>query len=514
MFFLAFLLMVRFAGANLLPESSEIGVMLNMGETKTFSIKFFNTEDVAITNPSITTDPIGADYFTVTYSLPPEIPPHSSVNVTVTIDSSTLEEGQTYTAKVKLSGFENDSYVSAETKINIIVRRSYQQYIQPENVTVIYPSSIDVNQPFEVIVQNYVPRSYYVFVSIEPFKDVKQTNVQVTGNVWKATYIFAKPGIYKVKVYIYNQGALMHYEEKDISVGGVGTTRHLVANYFIQRGYEIVNKKDVKAGDLLVIKEIKCNETGEKIDDAYLTINNIPYVMPATIELKAGETYVLKAFKQGYETFMDTIAVPLSKLRVDYKPKDKFIEGETFKILGVYDSDSGEGIEGYTVYLDGEKLDGNSFVMEHGDHVIRIEAEGYEPYSINITVMSAIHISAPSEKLYVGDKVSWRLPRSISWEVRYKGKNGDLVKSDISNRIEFVGEKEGEYYVLDTERGRVLTVVEFHSRLSGILVTVFVVVVIVAFGILLYVIIKRRKKEPLTEIESKSPVVETAVVEE
>ncbi len=437
----------------LVPVIKQYDKYIKQGEVQGFQVKIKNLGDQPVKLEAVEVGGATPDFFRVEYELPDQLNVGETLTLKVTIDASNVKP-QDYTAWITVVGFVDNKRVEARVDINIHVLRGVAVSTTPSEIKISIP---DFARPGEQVVFNVSGYTQETSVSldIEPFDEVSLVSCNIQDGSWIAKYVFNRTGEYTVTVRVYRLGAIAKQETKTLIVSGVTSSKcTLDVDYVLDEE----NKR-------LRVKQVLINETGDDVSLFSKIFLDGEQIGLSWASLEPG-THDLDVYYGNCKSWHKTIEIQKPNLNVTITPPNP-VKGKpvTIKVQGV--SEATITVNNNTYNLTELTITPTEPLLD-----IRVEADGYAPFSKLIFVKEPVKAIPETVEVTVGKQASLQLTRNAEWEIR---KDGAIVAKGNGTEIVFSPNEEGVYYVY-AEGDKIATITAKKNYLNMILIGVIVAV--------------------------------------
>lgn len=238
-------------------------------------------------------------------------------------------------------------------------------------------------------------------------------------------------------------------------IGGVTTRKIIVVENYGDVAlagnitFDLYPKEELlKDGDNV---SVLVRSGGNIINDAILYINGIRNDEKQFIII-GGNTYQLSATHPNFATIDKVIQLPKRELNVILNPYDPE-EGEIGTLM-VTDLIFGGEVPALIRYDNIEVIQGQNFSFGPvGNHILDASANGFAPYTRQITVTEPTTLKSAPEKLKKDKVNSLNLSKTAFWKVTWNNQDKNkpeikMIASGTGSEIKFTPEKNGLYQIL------------------------------------------------------------------
>jgi hypothetical protein len=283
-------------------------------------------------------------------------------------------------------------------------------------------SSIDVsplyNEYIEGINSDLTPNGIYTYT----FKLIKTGNTNFSASFIKGNSPVFTPFSKSIRI---------------ISGGSVVAGTQLDISFFQEDTKKALSELVPNILTSLLIKDVL---TSSVVPSYTIYLNG--KVINNSFTLDANKIYELIVDSPSYTSKTLNFSLTPKYIDISLSPSSGFIEGNSIFINSTPSNVS--------IFLDGNKILGNSITPSSGNHTLEFITEGYLNNKINFTVNSYARISSISSEWKKGDLQNIILSKVASWEILYAKDNtaqSNSVSSGTGTNISYTPEKAGIYSI-------------------------------------------------------------------
>jgi len=368
----------------------------------------------------------------------------TSGNFIIEFDISEVES-RTYNIRAKVSGMYGDEVLSTEIPVVVTALAPGSPFyantsssVEPDYVV---PAQVEEDTKFQIEIRNINPNLY---TEIE----IPDSVVPVGSDSTSGKLIYSLKSVGREAIIIQ-----IKMKDKNTHLQMFPTKRFkisVVESGAIQRGSYLKfiffpSLNDLIDGSSLNI-QTRDNLTNNIIESVIYVNGKV--IADNTITVSSGETYVLSAVSENYNTVDKTFSIQQKALKITVVPSNPEVYDQI--TIVVKDNVTGTDVES-TIILDGMTLQTkNTQIRSAGNHTVYAEADGYIADTTQFVASSGAMLSYAPTTIELNQTATFTFNKDSDYSVVYKelpNSTGHQLRQGTGKQVSFRPTKVGYYSI-------------------------------------------------------------------